>query len=256
MDGKVNILIVEDEGIVAMELQESLQNEGFEVAAVVDNGAEALDVIKEDDIDLVLLDINIKGNLDGIETAIELRKQKNIPFIYVTAYADSQTFERAKATMPSAYLIKPFRINDLRKAIELAMFHFAQQQERSAVTKDNPAIKKEPHDLEGILHFNNAIFIKQNYKYNKIPYQDIVFLKADGNYTFIQTIHKKYIVKYSLQSVIEIFNTDKFIRVHRSYAINMHHLTSFNENSIYLGDEEIPVGRNYKELFMQLFKQI
>jgi DNA-binding LytR/AlgR family response regulator len=239
MDGKVNILIVEDEGIVAMELQESLQNEGFEVAAVVDNGAEALDVIKEDDIDLVLLDINIKGNLDGIETAIELRKQKNIPFIYVTAYADSQTFERAKATMPSAYLIKPFRINDLRKAIELAMFHFAQ-----------------PHDLEGILHFNNAIFIKQNYKYNKIPYQDIVFLKADGNYTFIQTIHKKYIVKYSLQSVIEIFNTDKFIRVHRSYAINMHHLTSFNENSIYLGDEEIPVGRNYKELFMQLFKQI
>ena len=255
MDQKVNILIVEDEGIVALELQESLQKEGFDVAAIVDNGQEALEVIKERNIDMVLLDINIKGAWDGIETALQLRKHKTIPFIYVTAYADNNTFERAKATMPSAYLIKPFRINDLRKAIELAMFHFTQQMENFQVAKEK-LYKKENQDLDGILHFNNAIFIKQNYKYNKIPYEDITYLKADGNYTYIQTSGKKYVIKYSLQSVIDIFNTGKFIRVHRSYAINMDHLTSFNENFIYLSEEEIPIGRNYKDLFMKLFKPL
>lgn len=252
---RVNILIVEDEGIVAMELQESLQNEGFKVEAIVDNGPEAIEIIKDENIDLVLLDINIKGELDGIETAIALRKHKSIPFIYVTAYADSATFERAKDTMPSAYLIKPFRINDLRKAIELAMFHFSRQQKNAEKEKETVP-KKETPELEGILQFNNAIFIKQNYKYNKITYEDILYLKADGNYTFIHTAEKKHIIKYSLQNVIDIFNTDKFIRVHRSYAINMNHLTSFNENSVHLGLEEIPIGRNYKDVFLQLFKQL
>ena len=251
----VNILIVEDEGIVALELQESLQQEGFGVAAIVDNGPEALELIKSEDIDLVLLDINIKGAWDGIETAVQLRRQKNIPFIYVTAYADSNTFERAKTTMPSAYLVKPFRINDLRKAIELAMFHFTQLQESYQVAKEKLS-KKESGDLEGILHFNNAIFIKQNYKYNKIAYDDIRYFRADGNYTFIETVSKKYIVKYSLQNLVDIFSADKFIRVHRSYAINMNYLTSFNENCLYLNEEEIPIGRNYKEMFMQLFKQL
>jgi two-component system, response regulator PdtaR len=252
---KVSILIVEDEGIVAMELQESLQNEGFEVCAVVDNGREAVDIIKEGYIDLVLLDINIKGDWDGIETAAEIKKLKNLPFIYVTAYSDGPTFERAKATMPSAYLIKPFRINDLRKAIELAMFHFAQQQ-ALLIAKETPAGKKDNPELEGILQFNNAIFIKQNYKYNKITYEDIYYLKADGNYTFIHTADKKHIIKYSLQNVLDIFNTDKFIRVHRSYAINMNHLTSFNENTLHLGPEEIPIGRNHKDVFLQLFKHL
>jgi len=256
MDQKVSILIVEDEGIVAMELQESLQNEGFAVAAIVDNGPEAIDVVKDEDIDLVLLDINIKGSWDGIETAQQLKKYKDIPFIYVTAYGDSNTFERAKATMPSAYLIKPFRINDLRKAIELAMFNFSLLHQNNQAVKDGSVEKKASHELEGILHFNNAIFIKQNYKYNKLSYLDILYLKADGNYTYIQTASKKYVIKYSLQNVIDIFTEDKFVRVHRSFAINMNHLTSFNENTVFINEEEIPIGRNYKELFMQLFRQL
>lgn len=256
MDNKISILIIEDEGIVAMEMQESLQNEGFNVAAIVDNGLEAVELLKSKEIDLILLDINIKGCWDGIETALQLRKYKNLPFIYISAYSDSNTFERAKATLPSAYLTKPFRINDLRKAIELALFHFSSQHESILAVKDKIPVKKETPEQDGILHFNNAIFIKQNYKFNKIAYEDILYLKADGNYTFIQTIDKKYIIKYSLQNVIDIFNIDKFVRVHRSFAINMNHLTSFNENTLHLSQEEIPIGRNYKDAFLQLFKPL
>jgi DNA-binding LytR/AlgR family response regulator len=233
-----------------------LKNEGFEVAAIVDNGPEAVELFKNKDIDLILLDINIKGLWDGIETAMQLRKHKIVPFIYISAYADSNTFERAKATLPSAYLTKPFRINDLYKAIELAMYHFSSQMGSAVVIKDQIPAKKEIPEQDGILHFNNAIFIKQNYKFNKIAYEDILYLKADGNYTFIQTIDKKYIIKYSLQNVIDIFNIDKFVRVHRSFAINMNHLTSFNENTLHLNQEEIPIGRNYKDAFLQLFKPL
>ncbi|MEA5402934.1 response regulator [Arcicella sp. DC2W] len=250
----VSILIVEDEAIVALELQESLEQEGFKVVAIADNGREALEILKGEEIDLILLDIHIKGDWDGIETAIHLNTYKKVPFIYVTAYADNSTFERAKATMPSAYLIKPFRINDLRKAIELAMYHFSQKQPPILDTHEKAVAKKEPIEQEGILHFNNAIFIKQNYKYTKVVFSDIQYLKADGNYTYIQTIDKKHVIKNSLQNVIDLFNTEKFIRVHRSYAINVNYLTAFNENMIQLGEEEIPLGRNYKDVFLQLFK--
>lgn len=255
MDNQVSILVVEDEGIVGLELQERLQEEGFNVVGVADNGREALELIQSNEVDIVLLDINIKGNWDGIQTAIELRKIKSVPFIYLTAYADGATFERAKVTLPSAYLTKPFQIKDLRKAIELALYHFTAQQQ-TGEGKDKVQVKREASDNESILHFNNAIFIKQNYKYNKISYDNILYLKADGNYTYIQTSDKRYVIKHSLQQLIDIFNADNFVRVHRSYAINMGHLTSFNENTLQLYDESIPIGRNYKDVFLRLFKQL
>jgi len=255
MNNKVGILIVEDEGIVGLELQESLQEEGYNVVGVADNGLEAIELLEKNHVDLVLLDVNIKGSLDGIQTAAELKKIKNVPFIYVTAYADGATFERAKKTLPSAYLTKPFQIKDLRKAIDLALYHFTLQQPASGL-KDKSIVKKEVADQESVLHFNDAVFIKQNYKYNKISYQNILYLKADGNYTCIHTADKMYIIKYSLQQVIDIFNTSIFVRVHRSYAINMGHLTSFNENTLQLNQESIPIGRNYKDVFLRLFKQL
>lgn len=255
MNNKVGILIVEDEGIVGLQLQESLQEEGYDVVGVADNGPEAVELLEKNHVDLVLLDVNIKGSWDGIQTADELKKIKNIPFIYVTAYADGATFDRAKRTLPSAYLTKPFQIKDLRKAIDLALYHFTNNQP-AASPKDTSTVKKEVADQESVLHFNDAVFIKQNYKYNKISYQHILFLKADGNYTCIHTADKMYIIKYSLQQVIDIFNTSIFVRVHRSYAINMGHLTSFSENTLQVNSESIPIGRNYKDVFLRLFKQL
>ncbi len=252
---KTRILIVEDEEIIAVLLKKNLENEGFKVVGIVDNGREALAVLREELVDLVLLDINIKGDWDGIETAVQFKIHKNLPIIYITALADDATFERAKATLPSAYLTKPFQIIDVRKAIDLALYHFSKQQKHLIYEHGKTRRKKELVEMEGILQFNNAIFLKQNYRYTKIAYQSILYLKADGNHTYIQTIEKKHIVKNSLQNVIEIFNAEKFIRVHRSYAINMNHLTSFNESTLFVGVEEIPIGRNYKDAFLQLFER-
>src|ERR1700744_6364646 len=113
----ISVLIVEDESIVALDLQESLEAEGYTVSGVADNGVEALERYTALHIDLVLLDINIKGDWDGIETAHRLMAVKKRPFIFLTAYGDEDTFGRAKQTHPSSYLLKPFHLPSLRMAI-------------------------------------------------------------------------------------------------------------------------------------------
>ena len=118
---KVKILIVEDEGIQAMALEETLVSLGYEVAGVVDNGREALEIIREGDVDLVILDVHIKGSMDGIETAKRMLEVDRIAIVYLTAFMDNFTQQRADETNPAAYLTKPYRDSALQSAIEAAL---------------------------------------------------------------------------------------------------------------------------------------
>ena len=118
---KVKILIVEDEGIQAMALEETLGFLGYEVVAVVDNGKDALEMVSRGSIDLVILDVHIKGNLDGIETAKRILEIDRIAIVYLTAFMDNITQNRAESTNPAAYLTKPYRDSALQNAIELAL---------------------------------------------------------------------------------------------------------------------------------------
>ena len=119
---KAQIMVVEDEGIVSEDIQKSLQNLGYTVSAAVDSGEEALVKAAESPPDLVLMDIVLKGELDGIETAAQIRSRFNIPIIYLTAYTDVKTLERAKMTEPFGYIVKPFEDRELRTAVEMALY--------------------------------------------------------------------------------------------------------------------------------------
>ena len=116
-----SILIVEDEPIVAKDIQLSLQRLGYRVPATATSGQEA--IRKADDIhpDLILMDIVLKGTMDGVETALHIQRKQYVPVIYLTAYADSQTLERAKISSPAGYMLKPYQANELRTTIELAL---------------------------------------------------------------------------------------------------------------------------------------
>jgi len=104
------------------------------------------------------------------------------------------------------------------------------------------------------LRLKDAIFVKQNYRYHKIKYQDILYLKADGNYTCIYTTGRNYLIKYSLQALtLQFLDNEAFARVHRSFAINMQHLSSFSETVAVIAEQEIPIGPNYRADFMRLF---
>ena len=117
----VSILLVEDDDIIARVEDWRLKNLGYTVCGRATTGAEAMEMVVNKKPDLVLMDINIKGNIDGIETAKMIRKGFNIPVIYVTSQSDGATLERAKETKPDGFIIKPFDDNDLRVAIELAL---------------------------------------------------------------------------------------------------------------------------------------
>lgn len=115
------LLIVEDEGVVAWHIQEALENLGHTVVATIASGKKAIEIAAQNQPDLVFMDIRLKGEVDGIEAAQEIRTRFNIPVIYLTAYADDQTLERALATNPLGYLIKPFQEQELRTTLEVAL---------------------------------------------------------------------------------------------------------------------------------------
>ncbi len=118
---QARILVVEDEPIVARDIQLSLQRLGYEVPATASSGEEAIRKAAETRPDLVVMDIVLKGNMDGVQTAQHLKDRLNVPVIYLTAFADDQTLERAKTTAPAGYMLKPYQPHELRTSIEIAL---------------------------------------------------------------------------------------------------------------------------------------
>jgi DNA-binding response OmpR family regulator len=115
------VLIVEDETLIAEELKDRLEGFGFLVIAIVDTAEQGVRIATAELPDLVLMDIRLKGKKDGVQASIEIRRQVDIPVIYLTAYSDRATLDRAKNTNPYGYILKPFHERELQVAIELAM---------------------------------------------------------------------------------------------------------------------------------------
>lgn len=118
---ELRALIVEDEILIAEELRDRLLHLGFSVIGAVDSADEGVAIATRERPDLVLMDIRLKGKKDGIKAAQEIRQQIDIPIIYLTAYSDQRTVERAKRTDHDGYILKPFHRQDLQSTIEIAM---------------------------------------------------------------------------------------------------------------------------------------
>ncbi len=119
---KARILLVEDEFIVAANIKLCLEQHGYPVMAIVASGEEAISRALELEPDLILMDIKLQGSLDGIEAAQEIRQRQVTPIVFMTAYTDAETFERAKQTEPAGYMLKPFENRDLPSTIEMALY--------------------------------------------------------------------------------------------------------------------------------------
>jgi AmiR/NasT family two-component response regulator len=122
------ILIVEDEFIVAQDITMRLKNMGYDIVGVVDNGNDAIKKTGETRPDIVLMDIDIKGDIDGIDTAQKIYDLYNVPYIYLTGYYDLKTIKRAKKTEASGYIIKPFDETGLHAAIQMAVYKHKNEQ--------------------------------------------------------------------------------------------------------------------------------
>jgi len=256
MPEPIQIMIVEDESIVAADLAEELEADGYGIAGIADNHEEALQLFTDRRVDVLLMDINIRGNKDGITTAAELMKIKRVPLIYLTAFTDPATIERVKYTHPSAFLIKPCHLESLRIAIDLALHNFAEAG-LAGLEKELPSAGVIPEDkqLDKTLFFQlgDYFFVKQNFKFIKFGLPEIVFAETDKNYAVLHTRTQKFIVRLSLEALVERINYPQFVRIHRSYAVNLNEIDYFDEELVKIGSRTFPLGRNYRQGFIDKF---
>lgn len=229
------ILIVEDEEELAANISEILSGLDYQVASVVDNAKDALSFLETTQVDLVLMDIMIKGDLDGIDLAYKIREIYQIPIVFSTAYSGTEYLERISSDIHEGYLLKPFTVDSLKTAV---FFGLKRYEERKTINKQAP---------KGSLKVMDKGYLVP------IPFSEILYLKADGLYTKIYTKVKSYLVRDILKGFEEKLPEDQFFRVHKSYLINVEHVTSFNAKKINLGENPVPIRRGlYKELIEKL----
>jgi CheY-like chemotaxis protein len=134
---KAKVLVVEDQNIVALNIRNKLKNLGYTVPGTASTGEEAIRKAELTNADLVLMDIMLKGEMDGIDAAREIKKRLKIPVLYLTAYTDDETLERAKMTEPEGYISKPFKEEDLHSNIEMALHkHRAEKETEKEAEKE------------------------------------------------------------------------------------------------------------------------
>lgn len=238
---KTKVCIVEDEVIIADNLCNILTQLGYDVAEPVATYAEALVMIEEEQPDLLLLDIQIKGKKDGIDLAMKVRESHGLPFIFLTANADATTVQRAKQAGPTAYLVKPFTREDLYTAIEICLHNV------SAHTR------KQNEQLSQALPVNDVLFIKDEQAFHKVRFADILYLESEHVYVRVHTREKKYLVRTSMQQYLLLFNERVFFRIHRSYVINIEQIDSVTTDYVIIRGLKLPIGKTYQEeLFTRL----
>lgn len=240
---KVKILVVEDEIVIADNICFMLEELGYFVYEPVINYTEAVQFLQNENPDLLILDIQLAGSKDGIDLAWYLKENYQIPFIFLTSNADAQTIERAKKLAPPGYLVKPFVKADLYTSIELALYNFYGES-----IGQNEKLDK---DYNYIL--TDSLFVKSKSLFYKVKMDDIIYLKAEHVYVELNlNSGKKHLIRNSMNAFCQKM-PDNFFRVHRSYAINIKHLDAINTSYVIVADEQIPIGKSYRE---DLLKQI
>ena len=172
---KTKILIVEDEMTVTEYLKGVLTDLGYEVAGNAIRGEEAVEKAKKLIPDLVLMDVKLKGEMDGVETTEQIRKHQDIPVIYVTAYADNNLMKRAKITDPSGYVLKPFDIRELHTTIEIAL----QKHKTEKTLRTSHKMLESANYATGVQSLLNQ-YTSELKKYTSIANLGIRLIRDDG----------------------------------------------------------------------------
>ena len=241
------ILIVEDEPIIAADLQDRLEQLDYTVVGAVDTGGAALAQVRQAPPDLILMDVQLAGPLDGIETALRIRSEYDIPLIFLTSNSDDATFRRARQAQPNAFLSKPFRGRDLTFAIELALRSVVS----TRVPPAAPAGVPEFPQGETAMLFQDRLFIKVKERLARIMLKDILWVEADDYYCRVYTRGQKYLVTKTLKHFGKLLPQEApFFRCHRSYLVNLQKVTSIGELYLFVGDQQLPVSRSKRSELM------
>lgn len=239
---KIQVLIVEDERLYGDLLCEYLEELGYEALGPAPTAAQGLALFEALQPDLVLLDIGLRGPVDGIELAAQLLSRQAVPLIFITAFTDRPTFERARAVGPVAFITKPFDQLTVENAVELALHNFAAHSQRLAA----PAPPEEPlHALVG-----DAFFLKDRNGLVKVPHAETLYVEAGEKYCVLQLANgHRHTLRMALKDVARTLASHRFVQVHRSFVINARHLEAVDPvgYTVQVAGRTLPLGRSYKD---------
>lgn len=247
MEQPIKILIVEDNVIIADDMQSMLEEIGYEIVDNVIVYEQAEEVLRTQQVDLVLIDIILASDKTGIDLGKHIRENYDIPFIFVTSNSDRATVENAKSVKPNGYLVKPFEQQDLYTSIEIALSNFTYGTGEKKGGGDQ--ITQEDVPMSNSV-LKDSIFVKKQHLYYRIQFGDIQFIKADNVYLEVNTVDKKFLVRSPLKDYLEKLPKNKFYRAHKSYIVNVDHIDAINSKDIMINNNLIPISKDFKEFII------
>lgn len=227
------IFVIEDELIIADNICSILNSFGYKTPEPAISYTEAIEYLENNNPDLVLIDIILAGKKDGIDLAETINERFNIPFLFLTSNADEITVGRAKNTYPKGYIVKPFTKKEIYAAIEIALMN------SSSEIKEN----------------EDWIFVGEKYNLKKLKFKDIAYIQSVRVYNEFYTVdNKRYLVRGNLSDIEKQLPKD-FVRIHRSYIINIKHLQALRSNTVTISNQELPMSKTYKHQIMDMFNK-
>lgn len=234
------VYIVEDIAISRMSLETMLLENKYQVAGSAAKAEVAWDEIQKTTTDLILLDINLAGEKNGVWLAQQVRKHLNIPIVYLTAFGDQKTLKEVLDTKPNGYLMKPYQEATLLTTITIALHNFSEGQ-KSTNTSQSESTSSD------------FIFIKDKYMKIKINVNDIYYIKSDGNYIEIKLKDKTHVVRNKLATFKQELPKDLFIQSHQRYLINKDKIDVLKKDFVTIANVDIPISQKYKKELEELF---
>ncbi len=252
MNSKYKILIVEDEILVASDIQESLESLGYTVQGMVDTAQKAIDAVENELPDLILMDINLKGEMTGIDAARQITKEHDVPIIYLTANTDMDTVSKAKVALPYGYISKPFTDKDLRTNIEIAIFKFANDVKMKMESEQfNTFFDLKDHGKSQlIIHGSNGL--------EKINIEDVYFIEKDNDNTIVHLYEDEIVTDRSFEEITGLFPKKMFIQVSKFYVINTTKVFAVKYPEVIIADKMtvISVDKEYREMIRTINSEL
>jgi len=225
------VLIVEDEILIADNIKRYLTQKNYLVTGIAISYFEAVKLYEATKPDIVLLDIRLNGVKNGIDVAKFINNHSlKKPFLFLTSQMDPRNIEEAKKTFPSGYLSKPIQQESLSATIEITLHNFKANNGQSNV------IRLHDGNTKHIISTDEISFIQAEHVYVKV-------YKKSGDYI----LHRS-----TLKDILSKLPSDRFIQTHRSFVVNLGHITSWDTNSLYIGKYEIPMSRSKKKDVLEM----
>ncbi|MBR9860983.1 response regulator transcription factor [bacterium] len=237
--GRHRVFIVEDMAFTRMELEAQLTDAGFDIAGSEATAEKAWELLKlKPSVDIVLIDINLAGDKDGIWLAKKIRKYLSLAIVYLTAFGDEETIAKVQDTLPNGFLMKPFNDPTLINTLMIAIRSF---NARFKLTQE-------------LVSRESSISLKEGSKYIRIDLDDIYYINSDGNYLLIHTSSKKHVVRMKMSQIKEMLPQLNFLKVHRRFLINIKYVKSMEKETLIIGNDTIPISSTYKKRLKEIFQ--